>query len=163
MKKYNFLYARKTAILIFGIFIPLGLLFFLIWLAFDSTVEDLVTIFVSLGFMVAAVCLWCATRMLCAVRLYRKQLKTLRVAPPDGTAKPLYPSSLIFLSASWLIIVGKLYLHRDFIQRVSVKVRRTSKGNDYFCVFRCLDQTVEIHIPSVSEAKKNKKWFDTGK
>ena len=163
MKKYNLLYARKTAILILGIFIPLGVLFFLIWLAFDSTVEDLVTIFVSLGFMVVAVCLWCAIRMLYAVTLYRKQLKTLRVAPPDGTAKPLYPSSLIFLSASWLIIAGKLYLHRDFIQGISVKTRKTSKGNDYFCVFRCLDRTVKTHIPSASEAKKIKKWFDMEK
>ena len=162
MKKYNLLYARKTAILTLCIFIPLGVLYFLIWLAFDSPTEDLITIFVSLGFMLAAVCLWCAIRMLYATVLYRKQIDTLRVAPPDGTAKPLYPSSLIFLSESWLIMAGKLYLHRDFIQQVSVKIRRTSKGNDYFCVFRCLDRTVKTHIPSASEAKKIKKWFDAG-
>ena len=160
MEKYNLLYARKTAILTLCIFIPLGVLFFLIWLAFDSPTEDLITILVSLGIMVAAVWLWCAIRMLYAAILYRKQLNSLHVSSLDEKAKPLYPSSMIFLSESWLVIAGKLYLHRDFVKSVSVKSRRTRMGNDYFCVFRCLDRIVKTHIPSASEAKKIKVWFD---
>ena len=160
MKKYNLIFIRKTVILTLGIFVPLFALFFLVWLAFDSPMEDLITILVSLGIMVAAVWLWCTIRMLCAAILYRKQLIFLHISSFDGKAKPLYPSSIIFLSESWLVIAGRLYLHRDFVKSVSVKSRRTRMGNEYFCVFQCVDTTRKCHIPSASDAKKIKKWFD---
>lgn len=160
MKKYNLIFIRKTVILTLCFFVPLCILFFLVWLAFDSPMEDLITIFVSLGIMVAAVWLWCAIRMLYAAILYRKQLNSLHISSLDEKAKPLYPSSIIFLSESWLIIAGKLYLHRDFVKSVSVKSRRTRMGNEYFCVFKCVDTTRKCHIPSASDAKKIKKWFD---
>ncbi len=158
MKKYNILYAKKTAKLIFGISAPISVLFFIVALFADVLEYDLL---LSLLPIVTGLFLWVLNllRIPSAIRLFKRQATQLKVAFDDSNAKPLYPSSNIFLSDSWFIASGKLYLHKTFIQSITIKARKTNQGNDYDCVFKCLDGTHKLHVGSSSSAKEIKRWF----
>ena len=157
MKKYNILYAKKTAVWFFSIFASISLLFLIVALFADSLSYDLL---VSLVFLFIGLLLWALNllRIPFAIRLFKVQATQLNVTFDDSDAKALYPSSMIFLTNSWFIASGRLYLHKDFIQSMTVKTRKSAKGNDYYCVFKSNDGTHTIHVDSSSSAKKIKNW-----
>ena len=158
MKKYNLLYAKKTAIWIFSIFAAVIILFFVVAL-FNNAGEY--TLLIPLLQMLLGVVIWLffLLKIPFAVKLLNKQIKELSLSFDDSGAQPLNPSSTIFLSKEWFIASGRLYLHKDFISGVSIKVRKTGRGNDYFCVFKCKDKRHTLHVYSSTDAKRIQKWF----
>ena len=159
MKKYNLLYAKQCALLIFGISAPISILFFLVALFSDVLAYDLVlsAIPLTVGLLIWAIAL---LRIPFANKLLYLQTKLLNIALDDTHATALSPSSAIFLSPCWFIASGRLYLHRDFIQSVRIQARKTNMGNDYDCLFACKDKTYRLRVSSLSDAKKIKNWFD---
>ncbi len=160
MKKYNLLYLKKTALLIFGISAPISILFFIVALFADVLPYDLL---MSLAPLCIGLLIWALhlLRILFAKKLSDKQTALLGISFDDTHATALYPSSTIFLTSGWFIASGRLYLHREFIKSVSIQAHKTNMGNNYYCVFQCKDKSHRIHVDSLSSAKKIKNWFDT--
>ena len=158
MKKYNLLYAKKTAIWIFSIFAAISVFFLAVVLFSDEVEYDLL---IPLFILLIGAGIWILSllKISFAVKLLNKQIKELSLPFDDSGAQPLNLSSTIFLSKEWFIASGRLYLHKDFISGVAIKVRKTGRGNDYFCVFKCKDKCHTLHVASSTDAKRIQKWF----
>lgn len=159
MKKYNLLFIRHVAVFVGVISLSLSLLLFVVALIFDTLKSQFLACLYPL-FIGALV--WAASlaRMPRAWRLVKAQKATLGVEFDDTGATPLYPKSGIFLCDTWLIAAGRLYLHRDFIQGVSVRARPWKGRKDYYCLFRCRDGDHRLFVDSSASAKKIKAWFE---
>ena len=162
MKKYNKLYAVRTALWVFGFCVPLCVLLLAASLFTDVLAHDTLLALLPL-FVGLAVWATLLLRIPFAKRLLREQTEALQVEFEDTGATPLYPSSPIFLSDNWFIFTGRLYLHKDFIRSVAIKKRRTSRGHDYFCKLRCQDKPRKLRLNSSLSARRIKSWFDCGK
>jgi len=158
MKKYNILYAKRTARLVLIISAPISILFFTVSLFYNVLEYDILFSFFPI---LIGLFLWTFNllHISSAIKLFRLQATQLNVVFDDTNARALYPSSTIFLSDSWFIASGQLYLHKNFIQSITIKTRKTNRGNNYYCAFKCLDKTHTIHVDSSASAKWIKCWF----
>lgn len=159
MKKYTVLYLKRTAVYCFGIGVPICCLFFFVSLFADSLKNDLLISFYPL---LVSFVIWCgsAIRVPLAQKLLYSQIKTLNVSFDDSNAEKTTLSSLTYLSDNWLIASGTLYLHKDFINKISVKSenKRNSMGG-YYCIIKCKNgKKYNLFVPSINEYKTIKNW-----
>lgn len=162
MKKYNILYAKATAVWIIGFSALVGALLFIVSLFADVLEYDMVVPFVVL---LTGTIIWIInlSRIIFAAKLLKTQKNDLKVQFDDRGATALSPRSAVYLSDSWLIVSGRLYLHIDFIESASIKYSKNSMGNDCYCQFKCKDRSRKVHMDSVSNARRIKKWYDEKK
>ena len=159
MRKYNLLYMKRVAAWVAAISISLTLLFLIVALISHTLPSQLLTCLSPLS---VGVIVWAASlsRMPFAHQLVNEQRKALGVDFDDAGAKPLYPSSGIYLSDTWLIASGRLYLHRNFILNVVIEARPFKGRKDYYCLFKCRDGDHRLPVDSSVSAKKIKDWVD---
>ncbi len=160
MKKYNLLYLKRTAIYCFGMGVPICCLFFFVSLFADSLENDLLISFYPL---LVSFVIWCglAIRVPLAQKVLYSQIKNLNLSFDDSNAEKISPSSLIYLSDDWLIASGTLYLHKDFIN--SISVRSQNKYNSmggYYCIIFCKNgKKYKLFVSSTSDYKAIKNWY----
>ena len=159
MRKYNLLYMKRVAVWVAAISISLTLLFLIVALISHTLPSQLLACLSPLS---VGVIVWAASlsRMPFAHRLVNEQKGVLGVEFDDTGAAPLYPKSGVFLSDNWLIASGRLYLHRAFIQSVSVRARPFKGRKDYYCLFKCRGGDHKLFVDSSASAQKIKAWFD---
>ena len=159
MKKYDLIYMKRVAIFIGVISLLLTAVLMVVALVHDTLSSEFFTCLAPLlvGALVFALRL---VRIPSAHRLAKEQIEALGVTFDDTNAKPLYPKSNIFLSDNWMIAGGRLYLHRDYIRRISVKARPWKTRKDYYLLIQCLDGQHKLFVDSSANAKKIKAWFD---
>lgn len=167
MKKYNLIYAKKTAMLCFLIALPVSILFFVVSLFYDAVEND---IMYSLYIMIIALVVWIAF-LLCipfAYMILGRQKKLLGVDFNDIDAVNLYKNnnSLIYLSRDWLIFSGTAYFHRDYIEKLTIRSKKRKNHTDYYhlCIIVGTDKMKYYKwLDSQSSGKKIRDWYREGK
>lgn len=76
---------------------------------------------------------------------------------PETSRRTLYGNE------EWLILAGKLAVHRSFLERVTIEItdKGVHWGPTYWTVFQLKNgKRYKIHVDSASTGRKIKNWFD---
>ena len=76
---------------------------------------------------------------------------------PETSRRTLYGNE------EWLILAGKLAVHRSFLERVTIEItdKGVHWGPTYWTVFQLKNgKRYRIHVDSASTGRKIKNWFD---
>ena len=167
MKKYNLIYAKKTAALCFLIALPVSVLFFALSFFYDAVENDMIY---CLYIMIIALAVWIALllRIPFAYMLLGRQKKLLGVNFNDIDAVNLYKNnnSLIYLSRDWLIFSGTAAFCRDYIEKLTVRSKKRKNHTDYYhlCIIVGKDKKKYYKLlDSQSTGKKIREWYGEGK
>ncbi len=163
MKKYNLIYAKKTAVRCFLIALPVSGLFFVLSLFYNAVEND---ILYSLYIIIIALVVWIALllRIPFAYMLLGRQKKLLDVDFYDEDAVNLYKNnkSLIYLSIDWLIFSGTACFHRDYIEKLTIRSKKRKNHTDYYhlCIIVGTDKRKYYKLlDSQSSGKKIRDWY----
>jgi len=161
MKKYNRRYLIKSAKWCFGLALPVSCLFLIISFFADVVEYDLLVSLVPL-FVALIVWAFLACSTIRVNYMFERQTIGLRLCFDDSNVRKISRSSTIYLTDDWLIASGRLVLHRNYINSISVRNENKYNSNGgYYVCFDCVNsKRYKLFIPSISEYKEIRKWYN---
>ncbi len=136
IRTYDLLYLKRSTRFVVLLFLPVSLLFLVVSLLYDAYAYDWIF---SLCIVPCAVIL----NLLVFFVFLLREHHILKTQSRDGGflfhdrgARPLHPTYLIFISDEWLIVAGRLALHKDYIRSITAKPqdkRNPQGGYNVFC------------------------------
>lgn len=159
MKKYIFRFLKTQFYAAFGTGTAFFLLFFCVLVFCKTAVYPPSSAFwvYILSFV------WFAIDLLFVVHFVlfiRFQENRYHITFCDTGAKPLYPSSNIFLTDEWLIFAGRTAFYRPYIRNISIVSEKTNGGRNYqLKIHTDDDSTYYRSIDSNASAQKIRAWF----
>lgn len=133
IKQYASAYIAENLILTLIITLPLFMMLFVISLRYNVVTHDLlISLFpllcgiIYIGFIYA--------RTFRFKNLIHVQEKLLNVSFTDDALKPLYPKTLFYCSESWFMKAGCWAFHRDYLTKITVRVRNENSPARHYVV-----------------------------